>query len=113
MARIFLKLHRAVIISSFLISKEQFPTDMNRLIVLLTAIISIAGVSLLAAKPEDEAMKSAEQWLSLVDTGKFADSWKAAGPYLQHACTEDVWQRSLDAKRKPLGKLISRELKSA
>ena len=94
-------------------SNEHFPTDMNRLSVLLIAIISISGVSLLVAKPKDEAKKSAEEWLSLVDTGRFAESWKAAGPYLRHACSEEVWERNLDAKRKPLGKLVSRKLKSA
>jgi len=86
---------------------------MNRLFLLLTTIISVSGVSLVVASPEDEAKKSAQEWLLLVDAGKFADSWKAAGTYLQRATTEEAWQRNLDQKRKPLGKLISRKLKSA
>jgi hypothetical protein len=86
---------------------------MNRLILLLTIIISVSGVSSLVANPEGEAKKSAQEWLSLVDAGKFADSWKAAGTYLQHACSEEAWKHNLDLKRKPLGKLVSRKLKSA
>jgi hypothetical protein len=86
---------------------------MNRLILLFTFMIIVSGVSLLVASPEDEAKKSAQEWLALVDAGKFMDSWKAAGTYLQRACKEDIWARDLDLKRKPLGKLVSRKLQSA
>src|SRR5438876_507047 len=84
--------------------------QLKRLIVVFVVTVSVSS---LAAKPEDEAKKSAEKWLFLVDAGKFAESWKAAGPYLQHACAEDVWEHKLDAMRKPLGKLVSRRLESA
>src|SRR5436309_9015308 len=82
----------------------------RRLTVLFLAIVSVSS---LIAKPEDDAKKSAEEWLSLVDAGRFAESWKAAGSYLQHACAEDLWTRKLDTMRKPLGKLVSRKLESA
>ena len=102
-----------VIASVFYVPTNISQIYMNRLILLLTAIISVFGVSLLVANPEDEAKKSAQEWLSLVDAGKFKESWKAAGTYLQRATNEDTWERNLELKRKPLGKLVSRELKSA
>ena len=66
-----------------------------------------------ADKPEDEARKSAEQWLALVDAGKYAESWKSAAEYFKTAVSEEQWGHSLDAFRKPLGELVSRKLKSA
>ena len=41
----------------------------------LLAIVALSGsLSVAAAKPEDEAQKSAEQWLALIDASKFAES---------------------------------------
>ncbi|MCL5006050.1 MAG: DUF4019 domain-containing protein [Acidobacteria bacterium] len=59
------------------------------------------------------AVTAAEKWLSLVDQGKYAESWKDAGTYLRNAVTEEKLVRSLEAFRKPLGKLVSRRLKTA
>ncbi len=78
------------------------------------AIFAVFGSLLFAAvKPEVEAQKSAEQWLSLIDTGKFAEGWTAASAYLQAAVSQEQFAQSLTAVRKPLGDLVSRKLKSA
>ena len=66
-----------------------------------------------AAKPEEEAQKSAEQWLALVDAGKFADSWNTAAVYFRNSVSQDQWQHLMGAARKPLGSLVFRKLKSA
>ena len=66
-----------------------------------------------AAKPEEEAQKAAEQWLSLVDSGKYAESWKTAAMYFQNAIKVEQWEQSLSAVRKPLGDVVSRKVKSA
>jgi hypothetical protein len=55
----------------------------------------------------------AEVWLSLVDAQKFAESWKDAAQYFRAAISQEQWQRSLQAVRKPLGSLVSRKLLSA
>ena len=74
----------------------------------LLAIASVSGgLPFAAAKPEDEAQKTAEQWLALIDAGKFAESWKTAAEFFQAAVPQEQWQRSLDAVRKPLGDLVS------
>ena len=78
------------------------------------AIVALSGGLLFAAdKPEATAQKSAEQWLALVDAGKYPESWKAAAGYFQTAVSQDQWEHSIVAVRKPLGDLVSRKLKSA
>ena len=70
----------------------------------------------LAAEKHDEAEKhalaAAESWLALVDDGKYAESWDTAAEYLKNAVSKDDFVKSLNAARKPLGKLKSREVKS-
>ena len=64
-------------------------------------------------KPEKEAQVAAEQWLALIDAGKFAESWQSAASSFQSAVPQPQWQSALDSVRKPLGTLVSRQLKSA
>lgn len=64
-------------------------------------------------KPEDAAKQSAETWLALVDSGKYADSWEQASQSFKTAITKDQWQSALQSVRDPLGKLMTRKLTSA
>ena len=68
----------------------------------------------IAQVPEKEraAEATAEGWLSLVDSGNYKQSWREAAGYFRNAVTEEEWVQSLKARRNPLGKLISREIKS-
>jgi len=59
---------------------------------------------------EEAAIASSQEWLSLVDAGKYAESWDDAAGYLKNALPKQKWVESLQAYRKPLGKLISRKL---
>jgi hypothetical protein len=65
------------------------------------------------AKPEQAAQQSADAWLALVDSGKYAQSWDEAAQLFKGAVTKDQWQGALHAARDPLGKLVSRKVKSA
>jgi len=77
------------------------------------ALILGAGFQMAAESGKEEAAVSATQkWLSLVDDGKYIESWKEAAEYFQNAMKQDQWDQSLQAVRKPLGKLLSREVKS-
>ncbi|MEI8340580.1 MAG: DUF4019 domain-containing protein [Verrucomicrobiota bacterium] len=86
-----------------------------RIITLFAFIAVSAGLLFAAGKPEEEkeAQKSAEQWLALVDAGKYAESWQTAAEYFKTAVPQDHWEQSLNAVRKPLGNLVSRKLKNA
>jgi hypothetical protein len=64
-------------------------------------------------KPEQLAQQSAERWLALSDSGKYAESWESAAQLFKSAVSKDQWQGMLHAARDPLGKVVSRTLKSA
>lgn len=64
-------------------------------------------------KPEELGQQSAEKWLALVDSGKYAESWDEASELFKSAITKEQWQKTLKSTLGPLGKLQSRKLKSA
>ena len=59
---------------------------------------------------EKSATAAAETWLSHVDTGDYARSWREASAYFQGAITEQAWVALLNGVRTPLGQLLSRQL---
>jgi len=67
-----------------------------------------------AAESEKEkaAVSAAKKWLSMVDEGKYAESWKEAAEYFKNSVKQKQWEQSLQAVRKPLGKVVSRKVKS-
>jgi hypothetical protein len=75
-------------------------------------LTTLAAVAADAAK-EKAAVSAAEKWLGLVDEGQYAESWKEAAEYFRNAVKQEQWEQSMQAARKPLGKLVSRQLKSA
>jgi hypothetical protein len=89
------------------------------------AIIGLIGIAFVfnfagagtSAEEQQAATKAATsaaaEWLTLVDDGKYNDGWDVASPLLQNAVTKEQFARSLAGARQPLGKLVSRELKSA
>ena len=56
---------------------------------------------------------AASNWLKLVDSGNYAQSWDDTGNVLKANVARDQWQELLVRNRAPLGSLISRKLKSA
>jgi Protein of unknown function (DUF4019) len=87
----------------------------NRIGAMLSFAILIFATSPARAqqKPEELAQQSAESWLALVDAGKYADSWDQAATIFKSAVTKADWQTKIGAVCAPLGKLVSRKLKSA
>lgn len=64
------------------------------------------------AGAEKQAIAAAYLWLSLIDGGKFAESWNSASEYRKNAVTSDDFVKSCNAVRKPLGTLKSRDIKA-
>ena len=71
-----------------------------------------AAKSALELAAEKAAVESADAWLELVDGEKYADSWTEAAEYFKSVVDKDKWEQTIRAVRKPLGKTISRKLKS-
>ncbi len=83
------------------------------LLPLLFAIFIANSTHAVAPKPEDVARTAAEEWLALVDGGKFVESWQKLDPGFAKKVSKKKWTASLTEIRGPLGKLDSRTLKSA
>jgi hypothetical protein len=81
--------------------------------VLLALSLAICISAQAQQKPEQLAQQSADAWLSLVDSGKYADSWQEAASLFKAHVAREQWQTMLHATRDPLGKMISRKLKGA
>jgi len=65
------------------------------------------------SKDEKAAVKAAEQWLEIVDEGKYADSWDGTAKFFQGNMTKEAWDAALQGVLPPLGKMKSRELVSS
>ncbi|MBW8038616.1 MAG: DUF4019 domain-containing protein [Planctomycetes bacterium] len=61
---------------------------------------------------EKAAVHAAAAWLKLLDSGKYSQSWDEAAQYVKALVSKDKWQNSIKGVRGPLGKMVSRELKS-
>ena len=86
---------------------------LTKTVLTLGLIAMSCGLASAQAKPEQLAQQSADAWVGLVDSGKYAQSWDEAAPAFKSAVTKGQWQDALNKVRDPLGKTISRKLKSA
>jgi hypothetical protein len=64
------------------------------------------------AEKEKAAQEIASAWLQLVDAEQYEKSWDDAADYFKEALSKEDWRKSLEAGRKPLGKLLSRTVTS-
>ena len=79
---------------------------------LVSLIISVVTVNAASFEKGKAAESSAEKWLRMIDEGKYAESWKDAAELFRNAVSQEQWEQSLQAVRKPLGKLLSRTIQS-
>jgi hypothetical protein len=80
----------------------------------------VLGLAVLtAARPaaaqsaEQAAQHAAEQWLVLVDSVRYAESWTQAATALRKAVSQGGWDTTMVRVRGPLGAARSRELLGA
>ena len=78
----------------------------------LLGCFAVAGLALAADAPEDAAQAAAESWLALVDGGDYSASWAQAARAFKGAVRQAEWAQMAAGARAPLGKLVSRKLKS-
>ncbi len=80
---------------------------------LIALLLGICAAVQAQQKPEQLAQQSSDAWLALVDSGKYDDSWQEASQPFKASVTKEQWQNAMRASRDPLGKMLSRKLKSA
>ena len=61
---------------------------------------------------EQAAIQSAQVWLDLVDGGSYAKSWEDTAAVFKSAVSQADWEKTAQAVRAPLGKMVSRKIKS-
>ena len=88
---------------------------MKRIVVVgvAIAIVLLAGISWATnAEKEKAAVTAAQKWLTLIDEGKYSESWQESAEYFRNAVKQDQWEQMLQSIRMPLGRVISRKLKT-
>lgn len=63
-----------------------------------------------APDAESAVVGAARHWLSLVDAGKWQESWAATNPPFQSMNTLEMWQSASADARVPLGRVLARRL---
>jgi hypothetical protein len=80
---------------------------------ILLFVLTLSAASFCEDKAERLATESANHWLTLVDDGNYASSWNTAAPLFKNSVLKNQWAQMLQATRAPLGKVLSRNIKSA
>ena len=87
------------------------------LLALILMLMASVGVAYSADDKEKQketaATDAATPWLALVDSGQYAESWFQAASAFRGKVSKEQWKNALDSVRAPLGKVQSRQLKSA
>jgi hypothetical protein len=83
----------------------------------LTGVVLLAMIfvsSALGADPaqKKDALAAAENWLTMIDKGDYAESWKEAAKYFKTAVSEEMWGQYMQTIRRPLGEVLSRKVES-
>ena len=91
---------------------------MRRLIVfvivaVLAAVAAPVRVLRAADQPAAVAQKAAEQWLALVDAGKYGESWDEAAQMFKSAVSRKDFLSTTRETRASFGQVASRKLASA
>ena len=77
---------------------------------LLVIVLLVGVVKATDTDQEKAAIIAAEKWLSLIDDGKYADSWEKAAASFKASVSEKKWMQLVQPVRDPLGKIISRKI---
>lgn len=80
---------------------------------LVTVICLAPARAVDRAQAAKEATGAAEQWLGLVDQGKFNRSWLEASTYFRNVTTKQQWKQQVAVWRSALGSVVSRKLRTA
>jgi len=88
---------------------------MKRILIFLMviAVFSFTGCSSWSdSDSKAAALAAANAWLPLVDSENYTGSWENSAKLFQAAVSKEQWVQAMEGARKPLGKNISRKLKS-
>ena len=84
-----------------------------RLLIVASLLPALADKAFSADEKVTAAVDAVTPWLALVDSGQYGESWFQASSDFRGAASKEQWIHALNTVRAPLGKLVSRQLKSA
>ena len=86
----------------------------KKILIALSFIFPLGFSASTSASPDKErlAVTAAESWLKIVDQGKYSESYALASSYFKTKVELSNWEKSVKEARQPLGKLLSRKIKS-
>ena len=87
----------------------KISTAVKSFAILLAFLIS-ASASFADQSKELAAISAAENFLQLVDSGRYAESWVATSSFFKQHVSEQQWTKRLESFRPTLGKVITREI---
>jgi hypothetical protein len=61
-------------------------------------------------KDLQDSAKISQSFVEQLDAADFGKSWSAASSYFQAAISQEEWETGMNTARKPLGKMIKREI---
>ncbi|MCP5002946.1 MAG: DUF4019 domain-containing protein [Planctomycetes bacterium] len=82
----------------------------------LSLILLLILVPVDASASEEKtraAEKAANDWLALVDSKQYKNSWNESASLFRNAISPSDWAKAVNAARSPLGRVVSRNLISA
>ncbi|MGH9405289.1 MAG: DUF4019 domain-containing protein [Terriglobia bacterium] len=74
----------------------------------LLIVLAISSPGFGQRSSQAQVRQSAQSWLGLVDSGRYAQSWDAASPEFKAKISKARWEAMLTRARAPLGKEESR-----
>lgn len=82
---------------------------------LFVVCIAFSLINVHVAKAADfpDATRAAQDWLGLVDSGKYAESWESAAEYFKGMVKREDWEKMVAGARKPIGNVTYRKLVSS
>ena len=58
------------------------------------------------------AVQIAENWLALIDGGKYEESWDESASMFKNSVTKEQWVETMKINRPPFGKVLQRNVKT-
>ena len=95
----------------------MIPKQLRIHAVLIVACLAMILIPLYNQSPDDEkveqALPAAVEFLALIDSGKYAESWQSSASLMRAKVTQQDWTDKLDQARSLSGGLVQRVQKSA
>lgn len=81
-------------------------------IIVAFGMVAFASAEKSSKENEALAVAAANEWLKGLDSGEYESSWTNAASFFKEKVSTNDWKKAVTEVRKPLGKLLSRKVKS-